>query len=82
MENQWVEARSCNWLHEAEFLKSVLEAADIEAWIPDEYALGVQPAIAGPVGGVRLLVRSHDLDRAHAVLDEASSSNRRPHGDS
>ena len=68
MDAQWVEVRSCSFLHEAEFLKSVLDAAGIESQIPDEYALGVQPGIA-TFGNVRLLVRAGDLERATEVLD-------------
>jgi hypothetical protein len=66
---QWVEVRSCNWLHEALFVKSVLEAGGIEAQIPNEHVLGVQPFYAGVVGGVRVLVRSTDGQRAREILD-------------
>jgi hypothetical protein len=68
MDAQWVEVRSCSFLHEAEFLMSVLDAAGIESQIPDEYALGVQPGIAA-FGNVRLLVRAEDLERATEVLN-------------
>jgi hypothetical protein len=66
---QWVEVRSCNWLHEAQFVRSVLEAGGIEAQIPNEHILGVQPLFAGVVGGVRVLVRSTDKERASEILD-------------
>ena len=49
MDEQWVEVRNCNWLHEAHFLKSVLEADGIEVLIPDEHLLGVQPLYANAV---------------------------------
>jgi Putative prokaryotic signal transducing protein len=69
MSEEFVEVRRCTWLHEAEFLKSVLEAAGIEARIPDEYTLGVQPLYANMLDGVRLLVRADDLERASEILD-------------
>ena len=69
MSEELVEVRRCTWLHEAQFLKSVLEAADIEAFIPDEYTLGVQPLYANVLDGVRLLVRAGDLERASEILD-------------
>jgi hypothetical protein len=67
----WVVVRSCSWLHEAQFLKSVLESAGIEAMIPDEYTLGVQPLYGAALGGVRVLVKAGDVSRAVEYLDGA-----------
>ena len=64
MDEQWVEVRNCNWLHQAYFVKSILEGDGIEVLIPDEHLLGVQPLYANAVGGARVLVRSADLERA------------------
>ncbi|HEV3060955.1 MAG TPA: DUF2007 domain-containing protein [Vicinamibacterales bacterium] len=69
MENQWMEVRSCAWLPEAQFLKSVLDAAGIDAMIPNEQTLGIQPLYGTALGGVRLLVRPEDFERAAEVLD-------------
>ena len=38
---EWVVIDTSTWLHEALFLKSVLESEGIEAMIPNEYTLGV-----------------------------------------
>ena len=65
--DDWVEVRSCAWLHEAEFLRSVLESGGIESMIPDEQTHGVLP-LAPMLGGVRVLVRRSDLDRAEELL--------------
>lgn len=74
MEDKLVTVRNCNWLHEAQFVKSVLAADGIDAEIPDEYMLGVQPFYGAAIGGVRVVVRQADLERAaevlNAVLDE------------
>lgn len=70
--NDWVEVRRCNWLHEALFLQSVLDAAGIEAAIPDEHTLGVQPLYSNALGGARLLVRAEDLERASEILNSTN----------
>lgn len=69
MADELVTVRNCNWLHEAEFVKSVLAAEGIEAEIPDEHTMGVQPLYGAAVGGVRVRVRASELDRATAALD-------------
>ena len=78
---EWVEVRSCAFLHEAEFVKSLLEAEGIEVFLPDEYTLGVDPGLAPGFGGVRILVRHQDLSRAREVLESnvksVPSSNQR-----
>jgi hypothetical protein len=68
MKGEWTEAHNASWLHEALFLKSVLEAAGIEAVVPDEHTLGVQPLLVNAIGGVRVLVHAADLERAREVL--------------
>jgi hypothetical protein len=69
MDGDRVEVRNCLWLHEAQFLKSVLDVAAIEAVIPNEHTLGVQPLYANMLGGARVLVRADDLERATELLD-------------
>ena len=66
---EWVEVRSFTWLHEAEFVKSLLIAHGIEAIIPNAHTLGIQPLYAPALGGVRVLVRAADFDRALEVID-------------
>ena len=73
MNDEWVEVRSCTWLHEALFLKSVLDAAGIKATIPNEQTLGVQPLYGALLGGVRVLVREQDLEHATEILDTAAT---------
>ena len=71
MADEWVEVRSCSWVHEAEVFKSVLDSAGIESLIPDAYTLGVQPLYGPALGGVRLLVRAEDAERALELLEAA-----------
>jgi GNAT superfamily N-acetyltransferase len=56
------------WLHEAQVIASVLEVEGIVAVIPDAHTLGVRPELATALGGVRVLVRASDLERANDVL--------------
>jgi hypothetical protein len=67
--DEWVEVRNCNWLHQAQFLKSVLESEGIDVQLPDEHVLGVQPFYGAAVGGVRVMVRAADLQRATELLE-------------
>jgi hypothetical protein len=69
MSDEWVEVRQCMWLHEAEFFRSLLDGAGIQSEIPNEYMLGVNPAGSNFLGGVRVLVRPEDADRARELLD-------------
>ena len=68
MDDELVTVRNCNWLHEAELVKSVLDAEGIDADIPDAYMAGVQPALGAAIGGIRVTVRSSDLERAQQAL--------------
>lgn len=61
----FVTIRNCHWLHEAQSVKSVLAAEGIDADIPDEQTVAVQPGI----GAVRVVVRAEDAARASAVLN-------------
>ena len=81
MNGKWVEVRNCPWLHEAQFLKSVLDGAGIEAFIPNEQTLGVQPFYANMLGGAQLLVHPDDLERASELLDSAAVQPDESEGD-
>lgn len=67
-DEQLVTVRTCNYLHEAELIKSVLDSEGIAAEIPDAYMAGVQPGLGGTIGGIRVVVHSSDLERAERVL--------------
>ncbi len=69
MDDQLVTVRNCNWLHEAELVKSVLAAEGIEATIPDAHFMGVQPIFGAGIGGVKVQVRAADLERADGALN-------------
>jgi hypothetical protein len=69
MTHEWTVVRSCSSLHEAEFVKSLLEAEGVEARIPDEFAVGANPGFTNMLGGVRVVVDADQLERANEILD-------------
>ena len=69
----WVVLTSRTWLHEAQLLQSVLAASGIEARIPDEFTVGVQPLYGYLLGGVRVMVRAQDHEQARAVMESAQA---------
>jgi hypothetical protein len=68
--DEWEQVANVNWLHEAHFLKSVLESEDIEVQLPDEHTVGIQPGVATALGGIRILVRANELEHAKQVLKD------------
>jgi hypothetical protein len=74
MADEWVQARNCNWLHEAHFVKSVLESEGIEVQIPDEHTVGLQPGIATALGGIRVMVPAAQHARAVDVLEAVDAA--------
>jgi hypothetical protein len=69
MPNEFAIVRTCNDLQEASILRSVLEGSGIEALIADENFASLYPGVMITTGGVRLLVRTAELERASDVLD-------------
>jgi hypothetical protein len=68
MDDELVTIHNGVYLHEAEFVKSVLDAEGISAVIPDAYTVGVDPALSVPLGGIRVQVAKQDVERAKATL--------------
>lgn len=66
--DEWVLVRNCTTVHEAVFLRSVLEGSGIECFLPDEHTASIRPELSMLLGGVRILVRSSDLERAEGAL--------------
>ena len=78
---EWVVAATPTWLHEALFLKSVLESEGIEAMIPNEYTLGVQPLYSNLLGGAQVMVRASDKARAEELLESVEPQPESDPGD-
>lgn len=69
--DDWVTVATCVWPHEAHLLRSLLLEHDIIAVLADEHMAQGLGSIA--VGGVRLMVRLVDKERAQVIIDMATS---------
>jgi hypothetical protein len=58
---------------QAEFGKMVLEASRVPSFIRGDDAGGTQPFLAG-ASGMRLIVRTEDIERAEDILRESESA--------
>jgi hypothetical protein len=66
--DDYVTLRTCADVHAAAFLKSVLEGSGIEAIVPHESFSSNFPHLLAGTGGVRILVRAVDAERAAEIL--------------
>jgi hypothetical protein len=80
MADEWVLLRRCTSMHEAVVLRSVLEGAGVDCVLPDEHSLGVHPGLTLMSGGVRMLVRADDLERAAEILAEVAEADEADEG--
>jgi formate dehydrogenase assembly factor FdhD len=55
--------------HEAHLARGFLESEGIEAFVRDEFSVGIRPYMSQALGGVRLDVREEDYERARGLLD-------------
>ncbi len=62
---------TCSNPAEAMLLKSLLQANDIEAYVPDELTAQSAPHFSG--SGIRVQVDEKNADAAKRILDEAES---------
>lgn len=67
----WVEVYRGTALHEAHFVRSLLESEGIDVLITGEHSVAVQPFLGVMPGGIPVLVRAPDLQRARELLDSA-----------
>lgn len=82
MDNELVTVHNANWVHDALFVKSVLEGDGIDAFVPDEHTLSVDPALGAALGGVRVQVRTSDAERARRVIAAVLSADVKNPADS
>jgi hypothetical protein len=68
--DEWVVAWNSSWLHDALFVRSLLESEGIDVQVPDEHTVGVHSLLANAIGGIRVLVRSGDRERAAEILSQ------------
>lgn len=69
---------TCSNPAEAMLLKSLLEANDITAYVPDELTAQSAPHFSG--SGLRVQVEEQHADAAKRILEEAETSSRQDDG--
>jgi hypothetical protein len=70
-DREWVELNRCTLLHEAQFIRSLLESEGIDVLITGEHSVAVQPFLGVMPGAIPVLVRAADLERARELIDSA-----------
>ena len=55
---------------QAHILKSKLESEGVECWLIDEHSVSVQPWASLALGGVKLKIRSDDVEKVKQILKE------------
>jgi len=71
MPDDYVTLRTCPDVHTANVMRSVLAGSGIDALIPHETFASTFPHLLAGSGGVRILVRVVDLERAGELLQQA-----------
>lgn len=66
----WTIMTSFTYPHEAYVIKSRLESDGIEVFLKDEYTVQVNNLYSNAIGGVKLLVKNSDFDRAYEILKQ------------
>ena len=69
MKKNWITVKSFETPGEAHVLQSLLQHHDIDSFIQDEMTVSMDWLYSQALGGVRLQVRSEDLERACALID-------------
>ena len=73
--SKWSVVHTVTFLQDAYMIKSYLESAGIETLIPDEFTAQVNNFYTTAIGGVRLMVRTEDLESGVALLKEGGYIN-------
>ena len=55
-------------VNEAHLIITTLAQHNIEAYLKDEYAIQTMPSISNEIGGVKVIVRDEDYDKAEEIL--------------
>ena len=69
--DNWIIIISFTYPHEAHMAKAKLESEGIETMIQDELTAQVNNFYSNAIGGVKLLVKENDIERANIILEES-----------
>ena len=70
----WVTLVSCGQVMEADMVRSALEGAGIEVFIPDENLMAVEAYALNAFGYIRVQVRAKDYEKARDLLCETGDA--------
>ena len=70
MEPQFTFLSSYTYSSEAQIFKGLLESNGIDVFLRDNHTVDADPLVSNAVGGVKLFVKTQDLDRAKTILSE------------
>ena len=70
----WVTLVSCGQVMEADMVRSALEGAEIEVFIPDENLMAVEAYALNAFGYIRVQVRAKDYEKARDLLCETGDA--------
>lgn len=72
MENQFSFLASYTYSYEANVYKSLLESRGLEVFMRDHHTIDSDPLVSNAIGGVKLFVRTEDLEKAREILSEVA----------
>lgn len=72
MENEFTKIGSYQYSSEAVIIKGKLESEGVEVFMADNFTIDTDPLVSNAIGGVKLFVRSEQLEKAMSVLAEIS----------
>jgi DNA-directed RNA polymerase subunit RPC12/RpoP len=73
---EFMVVQSFNNYMDAHLLMSRIESEDIECWLQDENTVTINPILTNVVGGIKLLVKKEDFDRASEIFRETENNRK------
>lgn len=70
MENTFTKVGTFQFSAEANIIKGKLEAEGVEVFMADGYTIDTDPLISNAIGGVKLFVKTEDVEKATGILSE------------
>jgi len=74
-DEEWVVIDMAAGMLQAEILRGMLEAQEIQVWLNQEGAAHAYGLAVGPIGTVEILVPSSQAERGMAILEEYYAGN-------
>lgn len=82
MVDTFIKVATFNYSSEAEIIKTRLLSEGIDAFLKDNNHIDADPLISVAIGGVKLMVPSHQLEQTQKILNSISNYSVTDEGDS